>query len=82
MDQLEKAQATIQNQKKQEQMKVQAAVSKQEKKDQKGERNHSPVYTEGFEREDDHIKDQSQNMRDRQRKAVILLQRLIRGRAD
>ena len=62
-------------------MKEQAAVSKQEKKDQKGERNHSPVYME-FEREDDHIKDQSQNMRDRQRKAVILLQRLIRGRAD
>lgn len=81
MDQLEKAQATIQNQKKQEKMKEQAAVSKQEKKDQKGERNHSPVYTD-IEREDDHIKDQSQNMRDRRRKAVILLQRLIRGRAD
>lgn len=81
IDQLERAQATIQEQTALVK-KEQAAEKQGEKTEKKGGHDQLPVFDE-FERVDDEagIKDMTTNKRDKQRKAVILLQRLIRGRA-
>ena len=81
IDQLEKAQATIQAQLVQVK-KEQAEKKGEEKTEKKGQTDQAYLFDE-FQRVDDEagVKDMTTNKRDRQRKAVILLQRLIRGRA-
>jgi hypothetical protein len=86
MAQLKKAQATIDAQLKQQQLQQQEVVE-ESLMNQIKMRPDTPRYTD-FKREDDVSKDETlekklaeQAVRDKQRRAVILLQRLIRGRA-
>jgi len=81
IEQLRRAQETIQDQLVQK--KVEQAEKKgEEKTEKKGQTDQAYLFDE-FKRVDDEagVKDMVTNKRDRQRKAVILLQRLIRGRA-
>ena len=80
IEQLEKAQASIQAQKVQD-FNEKATIEKGEKTEKKDGREQDPVFRE-FARVDDKVTDMTTNPRDRKRKAIILLQRLIRGRAD
>jgi len=82
LTQLDKAQATIQEQKSISVDEKGGTTEKGDKTEKKDRHEQDPVF-DGFKRADDErgVKDMASNPRDRKRKAVILLQRLIRGRA-
>jgi hypothetical protein len=84
IDHLEKAQGKIIQRAEEEKTAIQDAKKEeaaQKDKKTKGGLLETAKYDQ-FDREDDDVTDQSKNPRDKKRKAIILLQRLIRGRAD